>query len=115
VEGQVDYRTVEILTNDDREILAAIAKATPSKPELAFVTFARAAGKNVKTDYRGADLRGYVLCGQDLSEVNLENADLREADLRGATGYQQAGTRTEGAIISSHKRSGPSDDPFARW
>jgi hypothetical protein len=111
----VEHNTIEILSEDDRKILAAIATAVPPSPELAFVTFAKAAGKNLKTDYRGADLRGYVLSGQNLSEVNLEGADLRGADLRGATGYQQRGTRIEGAIISSNKKPNASDDPFSRW
>jgi uncharacterized protein YjbI with pentapeptide repeats len=88
----VEQRAVEVLTENDRKVLAAIAEATPLTAELAFVTFAKATGKNLKVDYRGANLRGYVLCGQDLTEVNLEDADLRGADLRGAKGYQQKGS-----------------------
>jgi two-component sensor histidine kinase len=101
----VEQKAVEFLADDDRKVLLAIATAAPPKPELAFVTFAKAAGKNLKTDYRGADLRGYALRGQDLSEVNLEYADLRGADLRGATGYRQRGTRVDEALSDTRPQT----------
>jgi two-component sensor histidine kinase len=101
----VEEKAVEFLTDDDRKVLREIATAKPPKPELAFVTFASAAGKDLKTAYRGADLRGYALRGQDLSEVNLEYADLRGADLRGATGYQQRGTRVDEALSDTRPQT----------
>ncbi|MHB8271969.1 DUF4062 domain-containing protein [Bradyrhizobium sp.] len=100
----MEQTSIEFITEEDSKTLAAIVSAVPPTPELAFVTFARAAGKNLKTDYRGADLRNYALRRQDLSEVNLEGADLRGADLRGATGYRQQGTLIQEPIIRTGDR-----------
>jgi DNA-binding transcriptional LysR family regulator len=96
----MDQSEIDTLTADDRKALAKLASVSPPKPELAFVTFARAAGKDLATDYRHADLRGYVLRGQDLSAVNLEGADLRGADLHGAVGYRQRGTLLDNSANS---------------
>jgi len=89
------------LSAEDMAALSALLDAQPTDPKLAFVTFARALGKNLETDFRCADLRGYPLMGQDLTGVNLNGADLRGADLRDAVGYRRNGVLLEGAILSA--------------
>lgn len=106
--------SIPFIDDADQQRLEAIATAMPTAPELAFVTFAKAAGMNLKRDFRGADLRDYPLAGQNLSGVDLTGADLRGADLRGATGYDSTTILLERALMQEDSLPA-SADPVVVW
>src|SRR5580700_5495218 len=83
------------LTADDKTALHTLGAAESAHPKTAFVTFARALGKDIKRDFRGADLRRFDLRGQDLGETDLSDADLLGADVRGANLSQVRGLTSE--------------------
>jgi uncharacterized protein YjbI with pentapeptide repeats len=103
------------LTIADRAALENLEKAPIDDPRKAFAALARSVGRNLETDFRGADLRGFLLQGQDLRAIVLEGADFRGADLRGAElrPEDEHCVLREGALTGQATYEPP--DPLSVW